>query len=51
LKYFATKKPFSTIYVASQVEGVDQSSPLNTSTYDNQPIIDKGMGGSDHQTP
>jgi len=45
LKYLVAKKPFS------KVEGANQGSPFEKFGHDNQPIIDKGMGRSDHQTP
>ncbi len=51
MKYFTTEKPFSTFYVTNQAEVADKGSLLKTSRHDSQPIIDKGMGRGDHQTP
>jgi hypothetical protein len=45
------KSFFSTLHATSQAKGVDKGSPFITSVDDSQPIIDKGMGGGDHQTP
>jgi hypothetical protein len=45
------EKPFSIFYATSWAKGVNQGSLFNTSINDNQPIINKGMGGGDHQTP
>jgi hypothetical protein len=51
LKYLTTKKPFSTFYVTNQAEAANKGSHFKTFGHDNQPIIDKGMGRGDHQTP
>jgi hypothetical protein len=48
LKHLATKKHFPILYVANQAKGANQGSHFNTYGYDNQPIIDEGMGGGDH---
>jgi len=51
LRYLVAKKPFSTFCVTNQVEGANQGSPFNIFGHHSQPIIDKGMGRGDHQTP
>ncbi len=51
LKYLATKQPFSILYAINYAKGAEQGSPFNTSANDSQPIIDKNMGGGDHQAP
>jgi hypothetical protein len=51
LKYLATKQPFSILYAINYVKGAEQGSPFNTSANDSEPIIDKNMGGGDHQAP